>query len=474
MSERTVGRLTLLSRAPQFRLLFIATAGSALGTYLTAAVLALQMNHLTHSGRWISALLVADFLPIAAIGLTLGPLLDRLSRKRLMVSADLVRCAVFCALPFVTQPAAIVGLAAASGIATGFFRPAAYAGLPNLVDGDDDLTEANALFGSAENAAWMIGPILAGLLYQLSGARPAYVVNAVTFLFSALLVSRIPAVRLQATTALTRGYWRDVADGFGVVFRTPQLRTVLIVWNVVMAGNAALNVGEVFFATDSLHSKGIGYGVLVAATGVGLMLGSLAAPFVMGRVSIRRVYPGAILIMAVGAFAASRAPSIWVAAPLAAFMTVGNAAAIVCNQLLLQRGAPDAMRGRSIAVIMSSTYITLTAATAIAGPLKDAFSGRTLWALAGGVYVVGSAVAFVLIRLLPRSADERAPAVLETMPIPENGAVALAEATETPRLGDPHPVERIRTLLDEVEIARVADAERLGLQLHGKSTPTRV
>ncbi len=473
MSERTVGRLTLLSRAPDFRRLFIATAGSALGTYLTAAVLALQINHLTHSGRWISALLVADFLPIAAIGLTLGPLIDRLSRKRLMVTADLARCAVFCALPFVTRPAAIVGLAAVSGIATGFFKPAAYAGLPNLVDGDEDLTEANALFGSAENAAWMIGPILAGLLYQLSGARPAYIINAVTFLFSALLVARIPAVRLQATTALTRGYWRDVADGFGVVFRTPQLRTVLIVWNVVMAGNAALNVGEVFFATDSLHSKGIGYGVLVSSTGVGLILGSLAAPFVMGQVSIRRVYPGAILIMAVGAFAASRAPSIWVAAPLAAFMTAGNAAAIVCNQLLLQRGAPDAMRGRSIAVIMSSTYITLTIATAVAGPLKDAFSGRALWAFAGGVYLAGSAVAFVLIRLLPRTVDQPAAVLVE--PEPENGSVP----SDTVPLADVlpsdlrPPVERIRTLLDEVEIARVADAERVGLKPAPRSTTSR-
>jgi len=461
--ERTVGRLTLLSRAPQFRLLFVATAGSALGTYLTAAVLALQINHLTHSGRWISALLVADFLPIAVIGLTLGPLLDRLSRKRLMVTADLARCAVFCALPFVTRPAAIVALAAVSGIATGFFKPAAYAGLPNLVEGDDDLTEANALFGSAENAAWVVGPILAGLLFKLSGASPAYIINAVTFLFSALLVARIPAVGLQATSALTRGHWRDVADGFGAVFRTPQLRTVLIVWNVVMAGNAALNVGEVFLATDSFHSGGIGYGVLVAATGVGLMLGSLAAPFVMGQVSIRRVYPGAILIMAVGAFAASRAPSIWVAAPLAAFMTVGNAAAIVCNQLLLQRGAPDAMRGRSIAVIMSSTYITLAFATAAAGPLKDALGARTLWACAGGVYVVGSAVAFVLIRLLPRNVDEPAPAVVGAEP--RNGAVALDSV---------HPVERIRTLLDEVEIARVADAERLGLNGSPTTTTGRV
>ena len=469
MSERTVGRLTLLSRAPQFRLLFIATAGSALGTYLTAAVLALQMYHLTGSGRWISALLVADFLPIALIGFTLGPLLDRLSRKRLMVTADLVRCAVFCTLPFVTQPAAIVGLAAVSGIATGFFRPAAYAGLPNLVDGDDDLTEANSLFGFAENAAWTVGPILAGLLYQLSGARPAYVINAVSYLFSAVLVARIPAARLQATSALTRGYWRDVADGFGTVFRTPQLRTVLIVWNVVMAGNAALNVGEVFFATDSLHTKGIGYGALVAATGVGLMLGGLAAPFVMGRVSIRRVYPGAVLIMAVGAFAASRAPSIWAALPLVAFMTVGNAAAIVCNQLLLQRGAPDAMRGRSIAVIMSSTYITLTLATAVAGPLKDALGARTLWACAAGAYVVASAVAFVMIRLMPRSSDEPvSAAVLE--PVSESIDSEEEAVFEAPQLGRPHPVERIRILLDEVEQTRSAEADRL----HSKpSTTTR-
>ena len=472
MSERTVGRLTLLSRAPQFRLLFIATAGSALGTYLTAAVLALQMNHLTHSGRWIAALLVADFLPIALIGFTLGPLLDRFSRKKLMVSADLARCAVFCALPFVTQPAAIVGLAAVSGIATGFFKPAAYAGLPNLVDGDDDLTEANALFGSAENAAWMVGPILAGLLYQLSGARPAYVLNAVTFLFSALLVARIPAVRLQATTALTRGYWRDVADGFGVVFRTPQLRTVLIVWNVVMAGNAALNVGEVFLATDSFHTGGVGYGVLVSATGVGLIVGSLAAPFVMGQVSIRRVYPGAILIMGVGAFAASRAPSIWVAAPLAAFMTVGNAAAIVCNQLLLQRGAPDAMRGRSIAVIMSSTYITLAAATGAAGPLKDALGARALWACAAGVYVVGSVVAFVLIRLLPRTVEAAAPAVV-LEPVSDDGAVEEPEK-RLPRLDPRHPVERIRTLLDEVDETRSAEVDRQREKASATTTRTRV
>ena len=82
----------------------------------------------------MSALLVADFLPAVAIGLLFGPLIDRLSRRRIMVVSDLARLGIFVALPFTNSPEAIVVLAAAAGFATGFFRPASYAGLPNLVD----------------------------------------------------------------------------------------------------------------------------------------------------------------------------------------------------------------------------------------------------------------------------------------------------------------------------------------------------
>jgi MFS family permease len=449
-------------------------------------VLTLRVYDLTKSGTWVAALLVADFLPIVVIGLALGPLIDRLPRRRLMVASDLARCAVFCALPFVERPGGIVALAAVSGIATAFFRPAVYAGLPNLVEGDDDLTEANSLLGAAENISWMVGPIIAGTVYKFAGATPAYLLNAATFLFSASFVVRIPAARLQAEGRLTRGHWRDVADGIGLVLRTPQLRTVLIVWNVVIAGNAALNVAEVFFAQGSLDAGKLGYAGLVAATGAGLVLGSLATPLVMGRVGLRRLYPAAILVMAIGALLASRAPSIWVAAPLAAFMTVGNAAAIVCNQLLVQRGAPDAMRGRAIAVLMSSTYVTLAVGMAVTGPLTNEYGGRALWAGAGALYLAASVVAAVLVAVLPHSAEQEIPAATDapavdepepahagptqaepahTGPTRANGsptpvyARAMADASFPPR-GAQSPFERIRSLLDEVDQTHEAEAER--------------
>ncbi len=428
------GRLNLLRRAPAFRLLFLATAGSATGTYLAAIVLSVSIFDRTGSGRWLAVLLIADFLPIVVIGLTLGPLIDRLSRRRLMVVADLVRAAVFCALPFVDSPAAIVVLAGVTGVATGFFRPAVYAGLPNLVD-DDDLTEANSLFASVENLAWMIGPVIGGAILAVQGADLAYWINAVTFLVSAVLVARIPERKLQSEESLSRGHWRDVRDGMSLVRTSKALITVLVVWNVVLLGNAAVNVPEVVFAKESLGAGNVGLGVLVGATGAGLTLGSFFAPVAMGSFGLRRVYPLGIAIMSVGYGAASLAPTIWVAAACAAVATFGNGFALICNQLLVQRGAPDAMRGRALAVLFSTFYATLGLGMAAAGILTDAVGGRRMWAIAAGVYLCGSVIALAMTRRLqvetvPEPDDEPPPRMLFGV---------LAERRAAGRMAEPPP-----------------------------------
>src|SRR5207237_6451609 len=125
-------------------------------------------------------------------GLTLGPLIDRLERRKLMVGADVVRAVVFCALPFTGRPGTIVGLAIVAGLASGFFRPAVFAGVPNLVPADE-LAAANGLLQMLENVSWAIGPVLGGLLAGAAGPHVAYWVNAVAFVASAALIVRIPA-----------------------------------------------------------------------------------------------------------------------------------------------------------------------------------------------------------------------------------------------------------------------------------------
>ena len=109
--ERASAVVCACSETRRFRLLFLATLGSGLGNWLALIALQVDVYDRTHSGWWVGALLVANILPAVFIGLLLGPLVDRLSRKGLMIGSDLGRLAVFAALPFVGSAAEIVLLA---------------------------------------------------------------------------------------------------------------------------------------------------------------------------------------------------------------------------------------------------------------------------------------------------------------------------------------------------------------------------
>ena len=431
MTDGAIGRLSLLRRNRGFALLFWATAGSAVGTYLAALALAVDVFDRTGSGRWLAALLIADFLPIVVIGLTLGPLVDRLSRRRLMVVSDLVRAATFVALPFVGEPALIVALAGVNGIATGFFRPAVWAGLPNLVGDGEQRVVATSLLSTVEHVAWTVGPAVAGLLLALSGPDVAYWINAATFLVSALLVARIPAAALRSDEPLSKGHWSDLREGFGLVLRSRYLLTVLIVWNTAAAASAFVNVGEVVLAKDDLDAGNIGLGFLVSATGVGLVIGSFFAATALGSLGMARVYGGALALMGVGFGLAAMSPTIVLTAVLACIATIGNGAAIVYNQVLVQRGAPDAMRGRALAVLMSTYYAVLGIAMAGGGLLVDLAGARVAWALAGCVYLLAAVLAFAFTR---RATEE---------------SEAVAEPTVPPA-----GLERIRALMGEIDETR--------------------
>jgi MFS family permease len=390
-------RLGLVARVPSFRLLFLATLGSGFGTWLAFIGLAIDVKDRTDSGAWVSALLIADVLPAVAIGLLAGPLVDRLSRKGLMIGADLLRAAIFALLPFAGSAAVIIALAALAGVGTGLFRPAVYAGLPNLVD-DEDLPRANGLIQGVENFAWAVGPLLGGALVAASGPDLAYWVNAGTFLVSALLLSGIPARVLQAGTAESHGHWRDLLEGFTFVLRTHALVTVLVVWSVFMLASAGINAAEVFLAKDTFDSGDFGYGLLVGATGLGLVLGSLAAGPLLDRHPLARVYPGSIFVVALAVAVGALAPNVWIAAGCVLVVGAANGAAVVCNALLVQRGSPDALRGRVFTVLMSSSFGVLALGLVVAGPLTDAVGPRWVWGAAAALAAVSATLALVLTR----------------------------------------------------------------------------
>ena len=389
--------MSLLRTAPSFRLLFLATLGSSLGTLLATVALVIDVKDRTDSGPWVGALMFVEFLPAVAVGLFFGPLLDRLPRRGVMVASDLIRCGVFAALVFAGSAGQIVALAAVAGFTTGFFRPAVYAGLPNLV-AEHELARANSLIQTGENISWTVAPILGGALVAATSPHVAYWVNAASFLLSALLVFRIPRAKLQGALAVSQGFVRDLAEGFGRVLRTRALRTVLIVWTVALAGAAASNTAQVFLAKDTFSAGDFGYGLVFGSIGLGLAIGSYAAGSWVERRSVGSVYAASILLQAVGIGAAGAMPNVWAALPCFALSGIGNGVSVVCNSLLVQRGATDEVRGRVFTVIMSVNYAAYGVAVLVAGPLTDSYGPRWVFGVVGLVLGFASAIAYVLGR----------------------------------------------------------------------------
>jgi MFS family permease len=407
----------VLRRAPDFRLLFLATLASAIGTWVALIALVVDVYDRTASAAWVSVLLVVEFAPLVVVGLLAGPLLDRLPRRPVVVASDLFRAAIFCVIPFASSSLQIVLFALAAGVATSCFRPAVYAGIPNLVD-PADLPRANGWVQSAENVTLALGPVLGGLLVAWTGPDPAYLLNAASFVVSAALILRIRRT-MEEARAESQGHWRDLVSGLALVRRCRALRAVVVVWSAVMLGSAGMAVAEVVLAKDVFGAGDLGYGVMMGTSGLGLVLGSVAGGAWVDERGERGLYVASIGLMALGIGAVAVSPSVWVAAPLLVIMGFGNGAALVCNALLVQRGVPDHLRGRAFTVAMSVSYAALGAGMLAAGPLTSDLGARAAWGISAAVIAGAVPVAVALTRGLSAEAEQQQ---AEPAPVPSEPA----------------------------------------------------
>ena len=364
---------------------------------MATVALTADVTDRTHSAWWVSALFIVTFLPSVVVGLAAGPLIDRLSRKRLIVAADLVRLGVFVVLPFVDHAPAMVALAAVAGVANSFFRPAVLAGVPNLLS-EEDLAHGTSLLQVTEWVAAALGPVLGGAVVSVASADAVYWINAATFLLSALLILRIPATLLQSEQAITRGHWRDLADGFEAFRRSAALRVALFALGFGMVAMGLNNVAEIFLAERALHRGAFGYGLLWTATGVGLVIGGLLAGALLEQRETRIVYPLGFLPWGLGLLGAGLAPNIWVAAAAMVLSGFGNGVAFPMTVLIIQRFTSDRLRGRAFTLVISAHNAVLGVAMVVAGALLSAWGPRWTYVIAAALLGLASLTAAVLSR----------------------------------------------------------------------------
>jgi MFS family permease len=390
-------QLALLQRASSFRLLWLATLGSGIGTWMATIAVAQDVKNRTGSSWWVSAVFVATFLPSVFVGLTAGPLIDRLSRKRLVIGADLARMGVFVALPFVTNATEILVLAAVNGVGNSLFRPAVLAGVPNLV-ADEDLAYGTSLLQATDWAAATAGPALGGVLTSAWGPHVVYWINAATFVLSAALLVRIPARLLQSEQAISRGHWRDIGEGLNAFRTSASLRIVLFALGIAQLAIGLENASEIFLSETSLHRGPFGFGLFWSASGLGLVVGSLAIGALFEGRDELAVYPLAFVPWAAGILGAAIAPNIWVGAFAMAVSGFGNGLAFPMSVLIIQRHTSDLVRGRAFTVIISAHNALLGIGLICSGALTAVAGGRWAFGASGALFTAASLTALVLSR----------------------------------------------------------------------------
>ena len=155
---------------------------------------------------------------------------------------------------------------------------------------------------------------------------------------------------------------------------------VLVVWSIVMARAGSSTSPRSSSRRSPSTSGDFGFGLLWAGSGIGLVVGGLAAASFIER-DVGTAYVRFIALLAVGTGCAAVAPNVWVGAVAMVLGGFGNGGAVVANITLVQRGAPDRVRGRAFTLLMSANYAVLGLSFVVAGPLVNAYGAR--WAYAG-------------------------------------------------------------------------------------------
>ncbi|MGA1774425.1 MAG: dTMP kinase [Nitriliruptoraceae bacterium] len=446
--------LRALAGSPPFRRMAAATGSSALGDWIGfLAIIALTADILgpTRAAAFaVSGVMTARVLPSLLLAPVAGVFVDRWNRKRVLIVTDLGRASVMALIPFTDEILTLVLATLLIEVLSALFAPAKDAVFPTLVR-RDQLVTANQI-----NLVLTYGALpLAGVLYavlvvvgqrvapdgSLLAARPVALpiwFNALSFVVSAAFIAAIPVRRHAGAT-------REAGEAVGAAFREgiafvagrPVIRA--LIGGVMVAAAAAgvvISTGEFFAAL--LNAGPSGFGVLVAAVGVGMVGGLLLAGPLSRRVRPEWLFPPALGGAGVGLAAAAVMPGIVAAVPAAVVMGAGAGVVFIVGYTVLQQRAEDRIRGRVFGAFNAGVRIAIFGAT-IAVPFTiglvgrearviDAESGRLIYPYVfGGVRltllataaltVVGALVATRVLRTALRG-ERLAAAADPSVPVP--------------------------------------------------------
>lgn len=363
--------LALLRSSSEFRRLFLAHSVSRAGDAFNTVAIVVLVFDLTGSGIGVAGAVMFEVLPVLLLAPVAGLAADRLPRRSLMIWAAVFQAVVATALVVATG-SLVVAYAVSFGLSAGvvLFNPAAGSLLPEVVGEEEIVTANSAMWTAAVTGQIALAPI-AGFVIAAWGVEVAFAINAATFVVSAVVLIGLRAGRARAEVG-ARG-WTGVLAGVGTVRANPML-TRLAVVQVLASMSAGATSGLLVVLADRWLDVGAGgFGTLLAAIGVGAVL---------GPVLLRRFIEAGDKRWLFGPFAARGGVDLTLAAvgnPIVAggalvVYGMSTSTGMVAYQSTLQTLVPAETRGRAFAfydVLWNAARLLSLAAGGVLAEVSD-------------------------------------------------------------------------------------------------------
>ena len=374
----------LLKTNHLFRRFWLSGVISHLGNWFNYIAIFVLLTRLTGSGHAVGWFLIAKFIPTSILGPTAGVIADRLPRKVIMITSDLLR--VFIVLAFLLVKDAeqvwlIYLLAFVQESIWTFHDPARRASVPNIC-APSELNVANALGGATWSIMLAFGAAIGGFVTAIFSWQTAIIVDAATFIVSASIMATvtIPAPQRKEGKLIKVTGWRqytgfdDIVEGCRYVAAHREVSALLLVksgW--ALSGGILVLLtyfGEKVFTG---FGEGSGSGILYSFRGIGAALGPILAWRFLGetRVAMYRAISLSFFTACIAYLLFSQAETLLLAIPFVLLGHLGGSVQWVFSTNLLQRIVPDQFRGRVFAAEMALLTFVLSLSTWFTGAALD-------------------------------------------------------------------------------------------------------
>ena len=380
-----------------YRLYFGGQLTSLAGTWMQGAAQSWLVLKLTNSSMMLGAVSFAQFLPVLLVGLFAGVIVDRIDRRRLIITTQTILMLSAFTLATLTWMGVVrvehvMMLAALNGTVASFDMPGRQSFVVEMV-GHDDLPNAIALNSMMVNGARMIGPAVAGLIIASLGTATCFFLNGVSFLAVIWSLTQMDVPPRTVAFSDAR-IFKQLREGLAYVWRHRPLLHQMALSAVNNGFGDRYMVLIPLFARNLLHGDARTYGFLVAIQGLGAVLG---AATLASRVTTRGIRNNLIIglfLTATGilTFALSR----WLALSMAAQLIIGAGLTNfrASNNTLVQMFVSDELRGR-----VMSTYQLSTMGLGPIGALEVGYLGSH-WGPRQSVTICGTISLICAITLL--------------------------------------------------------------------------